>query len=127
MPKDPTRISLFTALVLAVPALGITQAAQGIYPYRELNLHLLWMLLLPMMMRLGQGGLSPWVGRLSDRIGNRPVMIVSQAFVALGPLFYLFATPEMPGWIREPIEKRPLASVFASRCPSTSRSGRISS
>ena len=31
-------------------------------------------------------------------IGNRPILIVSQLFVALGPLFYLAATPERP-WI----------------------------
>lgn len=78
---------------------GITQSAQGIYPYGVLGIHLLWMLALESAMRLGQGGASPWLGRLVDRLGCRPVMIASQLVVAVGPLFYLWATPDEPGWI----------------------------
>jgi MFS family permease len=78
---------------------GITQAAQAIYPMRVLVFSLLWMNVFRTGMRLGQSGASPWVGRLVDRIGNRPVMIVSQLLVAAGPLFFLAATPEQPWWL----------------------------
>jgi MFS family permease len=78
---------------------GITQSAAGMYPKRVLALGLLPMMLLPVGMRLGQIALAPWVGRFSDRFGNRPTIFVCQAAVAFGPLFYLSATPERPEWL----------------------------
>ena len=44
------------------------------------------------VMQLGQLGLSPVVGRWADRFGNRPVLQVSQAIVAVSLLFFLFAS-----------------------------------
>lgn len=78
---------------------GITQSAQGVFPYKVLDLHLFALLALEAVMRLGQGAISPTLGKLIDRFGNRPVMIVSQMIVALGLVFYLPASPEDPWWI----------------------------
>ena len=41
---------------------------------------------------------QPWVGGLADRLGNRPVMMVSQLLVAVGLLFFAAATPEHWAW-----------------------------
>src|SRR6476469_8320564 len=49
-------------------------------------------------MRAGQLAIAPWAGRLVDRFGNRPVMIVSQFIVSSGLIFFLVATPERP-WL----------------------------
>lgn len=75
---------------------GVTQSAQGIYPYRVLALGVLPLTVMQSSMRLGQLGLSFWVGPFSDRFGNRPVLIVSQLIVATGPLFYFFADKDHP-------------------------------
>ena len=50
------------------------------------------------MMRAGQLAIAPWAGRLVDRFGNRPIMIVSQLIVSSGLIFFLVATPERP-WL----------------------------
>ena len=78
---------------------GLTQSAQNIYPANVLHVSLFVMLALKTGMRLGQLGISPTMGRLADRMGNRPVMIVSLLLVATGPLFFLPATPERWWWL----------------------------
>ncbi len=78
---------------------GVTQTAQNIYPAKVLGMHLFAMLALRTVMRSGQSLASPTLGRLADRWGNRPVMIVSQLLVATGPLFFLFATPTQRWWL----------------------------
>jgi len=78
---------------------GISGFAQAVYPYRALRVGLLTMHSLRTGMRLGQWTLGPTVGRLADRLGNRPVMIVSYLIVAQGPLFYFLATPAGRWWI----------------------------
>ncbi len=78
---------------------GVTQAAQGIYPAKVLGFSLLAMLVLQTAMRLGQLSISPTLGRAADRWGNRSVMMVCLLLVALGPLFYLMATPERRWWL----------------------------
>lgn len=78
---------------------GVTQSAQNIYPYRALGIGLFTMLSLRTMMRLGQWTISPAVGRLADRQGNRPIIFVSLLIVATGPLFLLFASRAEPWWI----------------------------
>ena len=55
--------------------------------------------MMQLSMRAGQMALSPAIGSASDRIGNRPVLELSQAVVVLGPLFYFLASPEHPWWI----------------------------
>jgi MFS family permease len=78
---------------------GISQSAANIYPKQVLGLGLLPMVILPLVMRLGQMGLAPWVGRFSDHYGNKPTILICQALVAFGPFFYLLATPAHPAWI----------------------------
>ncbi|HVU86354.1 MAG TPA: MFS transporter [Pirellulales bacterium] len=77
---------------------GISQAAQNIYVY-VLGIGVLPMQMMQLGMRGGQMALSPLAGRASDRFGNRPVLELSQALVALGLLFYFLASPEHPWWI----------------------------
>ena len=46
------------------------------------------------MMRVGQAATSGWFGRMCDRFGNRPVLIMGQLIVATGPLFFVLARPD---------------------------------
>ena len=78
---------------------GVTQLTQSIYPWRALGLGLFFMLGLKTGMRLGQLSISPWMGRLADRLGNRPVMLASLPIVAAGPLFYFLSSPQQPHWL----------------------------
>ena len=78
---------------------GVTQSPQNIYPARVLGISLFVMLALQTFMRVGQLSVSPWLGGLADRLGNRPVMIVCLLLVAQGPLFYFFSTPESRWWL----------------------------
>jgi MFS family permease len=78
---------------------GITQAAQGYYPLYVLHLAFKVPLALQTGTNLGQWAVSPWVGRLADRLGNRPVMFVSQLLVAVGMLFFVIATPSQWWWL----------------------------
>ena len=72
---------------------GITQSAQNYYPMHVLGISLFLSLSLQTGMNLGQWTVSPWLGRLADRLGNRPVMFVCQLLVAAGLLFFAAATP----------------------------------
>jgi predicted MFS family arabinose efflux permease len=78
---------------------GITAAAQEAYPVRVLEIKYVARQLLQGFMRSGQFVIAPWVGRLVDRYGNRPVLVVSQLITATGPLFFLAATPERPWFV----------------------------
>ncbi len=78
---------------------GITQAAQGYYPLCVLNITLMVALALHTGTYLGQWVVSPWVGRLADRLGNRRVMFVSELLVAAGLLFFAVATPRQWWWL----------------------------
>lgn len=78
---------------------GVTQSAQYTYPIRVLGVALSMMLVLRTMTRIGEFTISPPMGRLADRWGNRPVLIVSLLVAAQGPLFYFFATPEHWWWL----------------------------
>ena len=75
---------------------GVTQTAQMIFPYRVLGLTLFVMLALKTGMRMGQLTISPWMGKLADRLGNKPVMIATLPVVAAGPAFFLVAG--VAGW-----------------------------
>ncbi len=77
---------------------GITGVVQEIYPIRVLGFSYTVRQVLEGAMRTGQLSIAPWMGRLVDRWGNRPIMVVSQCIVATGPLFFLVATPERP-WL----------------------------
>jgi MFS family permease len=78
---------------------GVTQSAQYFYPARVLGFGLFVMLAMQTGMRLGQLAISPRMGQLADKLGNRPVMAVSLLLVSTGPLFYYFATPANPWWM----------------------------
>ena len=75
---------------------GLTQTAQNRYPRDVLDLAVLPLAIMRMVMQIGQIALAPFVGRAADRYGNRPVLVLCQAVVSLGPVFYLLATPEQP-------------------------------
>ena len=77
---------------------GITQAAQGRLPY-VLGVELVWLSLMRMYLKLGQGALARPVGAWCDRWGNRPVMIASQVLVATSMLFYCLATAGNWWWL----------------------------
>ena len=78
---------------------GLVQSPQEIYPYRVLGMTVASLLILRTLMRVGQYALSPWFGRLTDRIGYRPILAACLPIVAAGTLFYQAAAPEHPGWI----------------------------
>ena len=78
---------------------GLTQSAQFSYPKQVLGIVLFAMLAMQTGMRIGQVTVSPWLGRLADRAGNRPVMLACLFLVAQGPLFYLFSSPGQRWWI----------------------------
>jgi MFS family permease len=77
---------------------GVTQSAQNYYPMQVLGVSLFLSLAVQTGMRFGQLSISPRLGAVADRIGNRPVMIVSQLLVAAGLLFFAAATPEHWAW-----------------------------
>ncbi len=78
---------------------GVTQSVQFIYPARVLGASLFLMLALKTAMRGGQLSVSPWLGRMADRHGNKPVMLALLPIIAAGPLFYFFATPAHWWWM----------------------------
>lgn len=78
---------------------GLTQSAQGMYPYKVLEIPFFTMLLMLVFMRSGQTLLAAPTGWLIDRWGYRRVLIVSQMLVAIGPLFYVLAVPGFVWWI----------------------------
>jgi len=78
---------------------GVTQLTQSIYPWRVLGIGLFFMLSAKVGMRIGQLAVSPAVGRLADRWGNRPLMLATLPLVALGPLCYFLSGPQQPDWL----------------------------
>jgi MFS family permease len=95
---DPAyqRLLLFSCSFSVVN--GITAAAQEVYPIRVLGLSYPNRQILQGAMRAGQLAIAPWMGRLLDLWGNRPVIILTQLIAATGPLFFIVATPERP-WL----------------------------
>jgi MFS family permease len=78
---------------------GITATAQELYPVRVLNISYETRQMLQGGLRAGQLTIAPWMGRLVDAWGNRPVLVMSQCVVATGPVFFLAATAAHPWWI----------------------------
>jgi MFS family permease len=77
---------------------GFTATAQEMFPIRVLRMKYEFRQALQGIMRAGQLAIAPWAGRLVDRFGSRPIMIVSQFTVSSGMIFFLVATPERP-WL----------------------------
>ena len=91
MSSRPYRqLVLFSAAFALVN--GITQAAQGTFPFRVLKIPYQGTQTILATMRAGQMAIAPTIGRWCDWFGNRPVMILSQLIVATGPLFFLLAS-----------------------------------
>lgn len=80
-------------------ASGITLAAQQRYPIRVLEIPYATLLVLSSLMWVGQSMIAPWAGRLTDRHGNRPVMIISLLIASAGLLFFLAASRQQPWFI----------------------------
>lgn len=72
---------------------GMTQAAFPLYSRRVLAVELLVITSALTVMRLCQMAVSPLVGVLSDRFGNKPVLVLGVLIVGAGPLFWLLAGP----------------------------------
>lgn len=78
---------------------GLFSTAQNIFPKAVLGLELGAVNLMQATMRLGQIGVSGAVGPISDRRGNRPVLVACQVLVGTAPLFYFIASPAQPYWL----------------------------
>jgi MFS family permease len=78
---------------------GLTLPVQDSYLRRSLGLAVLVPLVLQVALRLGQLSISPWIGRLADRHGNRRVMVVCVPLIAAAPLCYCLARPAQPWWV----------------------------
>src|SRR5690606_74944 len=78
---------------------GISQTVQNvIFPRYVLGFGVGPMSAFRVTTQVGQFAASRTVGRLSDRFGNRPVIVAGQALVSLSLVFYLLATPD-PRWL----------------------------
>jgi MFS family permease len=95
---DPAYVRLLLFAFWFSIANGFTATVQELYPIRVLDIGYPVRQLLQGMMRAGQLTIAPWAGRMVDRFGNRPIMVVSQLIVATGPLFFLIASKDQP-WL----------------------------
>lgn len=95
---DPAYLRLMVFAFWFSIANGITAAAQEVFQISVLRISYSGRQLLQGITRGGQFAIAPWMGRLVDAWGNRPVMIISQAIVTTGLLFFVAATPERP-WL----------------------------
>ena len=96
---DPAYRRLLLFMLWFSLANGVTQAAQSLFPKMILQLSLTMSLAMVTMMRVGQAAVCLPLGRWSDRLGNRPLLVVCQVLIASGLLFYAVASPERPEWL----------------------------
>jgi MFS family permease len=73
---------------------GLTGTAQFMFQMRILDISYAARLAMDGVSQGLQSAVMPWIGRVIDRRGNVPVLVVSQLLVAGGMLFFLAATPE---------------------------------
>jgi MFS family permease len=74
---------------------GVSQVVQNvIYPKAVLHFGVGPMSAMRVVTGVGQIGGSRFVGKWSDRFGNRPVLMAAQACVSLSLVFYIVARPE---------------------------------
>lgn len=78
---------------------GITSPAQFLFQMRVLNFSYAERLALDGSSQGLQSVVMPWVGKVIDRRGNVPVLVVSQLLVAVGMVFFLIATPAARWWV----------------------------
>lgn len=78
---------------------GISQTVQGIYPKQVLDLSVGELTTMRSVTMVGQLGASPAVGRMSDRFGNRPLLVLGQACVSASLLFFIWPTNYETRWL----------------------------
>ncbi len=79
---------------------GISQTVQNvIYPKDVLDFGVGPLGAMRVAMQMGQMGASRWVGRWSDLVGNRPVLMAAQACVSASLLFYIAARGPDTRWL----------------------------
>ena len=78
---------------------GITGSAQFLFQMRVLDFSYAQRLGLDGTSQAAQSAVMPWIGNQIDRRGNVPVLVISQALVALGMVFFLLATPTARWWV----------------------------
>ena len=78
---------------------GISQVVQGIYPKQVLGFGVGELSVMKTVTQCGQMAASGWVGRFSDRYGNRPTLVLAQACVSLGLVFFIAASDSSTKWL----------------------------
>jgi MFS family permease len=78
---------------------GVSQTVQAVYPKRILQFGVGDMAAMRTVMQFGQMGAARWVGRWSDRFGNRPVLMAAQACVTASLLFFIVAGDGPSRWL----------------------------
>ncbi len=78
---------------------GLPATAQFLFQMRALNISYAERLALDGTSQGMQSAVMPWIGRVIDRRGNVPVLVVSQLLVACGMLFLVVATPDYRWWL----------------------------
>ena len=78
---------------------GLIQSAQWMFQTSVLQMSFAEKKTLDSGSRGLQALLMPWVGSQVDRRGNVLILTVSQAVIAMAPLFFLIASPASRGWI----------------------------
>jgi MFS family permease len=78
---------------------GISQVVQGVYPKQVLGFGVGELSVMKTVTQCGQMAASSWVGRFSDRFGNRPTLVLAQACVSLGLVFFIAASDTSTKWL----------------------------
>ncbi|MBI3839002.1 MAG: MFS transporter [Planctomycetia bacterium] len=78
---------------------GISQVVQGVYPKQVLGFGVGELSVMKTVTQCGQFGASGSVGRFSDRYGNRPALVLAQACVSLGLVFFIAASDSSTKWL----------------------------
>src|SRR5207237_549253 len=78
---------------------GISQVVQGVYPKQVLSFGVGELSVMKTVTQCGQMASSGWVGRFSDRYGNRPTLMFAQACVSLALVFFIAASDSGTKWL----------------------------
>ncbi|MGD9719838.1 MAG: MFS transporter [Pirellulales bacterium] len=79
---------------------GVSQTVQNVmYPKDVLGFGVAPLQWMRVTMQVGQMAVSPVAGRASDRLGNRPVLMLAQACVSASLVFYLLAGGPQMRWL----------------------------
>jgi MFS family permease len=78
---------------------GISQVVQGVYPKQVLGFGVGELSVMKTVTQCGQLTASGWVGRFSDRYGNRPTLVLAQVCVSLALVFFIAASDSSTKWL----------------------------